>query len=616
MFIKNENKILKDDNKVLKDKIKALEDKAKKAEACNNEALMGKITEVGTAIGDLARSDTPIEETTSVKRTIRELTEEVKKSNRSVAECAKIGKKFDNFLRDNQSPRTRKDSKRRRRDNSQSPPPSIDPNPPAPAPTTIMLTIATPQTGATPTNLPRGDVQIGQVIREGSLATTVMGQNGRPALQAPNNSGTRIRDTNDNNTRAPRGTPPAQNSYANAAASAPATIPGLNMASQRASHTQNNRGANQAPNNNKQPKVVRDDHFKLCPDTGNFQKVERFKTVQTKSDKQKSRENKRHEKDLAQVMKELVYFGIPTRDQNGVIMTKDQDKTRVAKFLRELKRGGYTTKNGDVTSTVRQWKNTRHPDHIPITITFANEDVRILAAEAATELELLGSRTPRDSDREHDRIGYVRKLLTERERKDLRLRREKRNSPEGVAFTEMKRREENSHADADDWAGFQLEEEDGGPVDGYPGGPVNGHPGGAALHEPNNNAATALEEMMRKMQKLQENYDRLKSGQEAAKVDRETEGESDFDLQDPFSSHSVMEQGTPRHTAVGGPPATLPNMFDAVPFDATNNLNLANPNIRDQIPQENGNTNHMTQNTTTPARGEDVTSDSECKTID
>ena len=111
-FIENENKIIKDDNKVLKGKIKVLEDKAKKAEACNNEALMGKITEVGTAIGNLARSDTPIEETTSVKKTIRELTEEVKKSNRSVAECARIGEKFDNFLRDNQSPRARKDSKR------------------------------------------------------------------------------------------------------------------------------------------------------------------------------------------------------------------------------------------------------------------------------------------------------------------------------------------------------------------------------------------------------------------------------------------------------------------------------------------------------------------------
>ena len=114
-------------------------------------------------------------------------------------------------------------------------------------------------------------------------------------------------------------------------------------------------------------------------------------------------------------------------------------------------------------------------------------------------------------------------------------------------------------------------------------------------------------------QELQENYDRLKSGQEAAKVDRETEGESDFDLQDPFSSHSVMEQGTPRHTAVGGPPATLTNMFDAVPFDATNNLNLANPNIRDQNPQENGNTKSAAKTTLTPARGGDESSESECE---
>ena len=77
-ILKDDNKVLKDNNKVLKDKIKVVEDKAKKAEAFNNEALMDKITEVGTAVGDLARSDTPIEEYTSVKKTIRELTEEVK----------------------------------------------------------------------------------------------------------------------------------------------------------------------------------------------------------------------------------------------------------------------------------------------------------------------------------------------------------------------------------------------------------------------------------------------------------------------------------------------------------------------------------------------------------
>ena len=270
-----------------------------------------------------------------------------------------------------------------------------------------------------------------QVIREGNLATTVMGPNGRAILQAPTNFGARnkepSRDTNGNNMRAPNNTRPAQSSYASAAANVPATtIPGFNMASQRASHTQNDRGANHPSNNSKQPAVVRDDHYKLCPDTRNVQRVERFKTVPTKSDKQKSRENKRHEKDLAQLMKELVYFGVPTRAQNGAIMTKDQDKTRVAKFLRELKRGGYTTKNGDVVSTVR----------------------------------------------------------------------------------------------------FQLEEEDVGPANGYPEGAVS--------HEPNNNAATAMEEMMNKMQEIQERYDRLKANQEAAKTARETKEKSDFELQDPF----------------------------------------------------------------------------------
>ena len=99
--LKEDNKVLKDDNKVLKDKIKALEDKAEKAEAFNNEVLMGKIVEVETAVGDFARSDTPIEETTSIKKTIKELTEEVKRSNRAVAEYAGIGERFDNFLREN-----------------------------------------------------------------------------------------------------------------------------------------------------------------------------------------------------------------------------------------------------------------------------------------------------------------------------------------------------------------------------------------------------------------------------------------------------------------------------------------------------------------------------------
>ena len=238
--LKDDNKVLKDNNKVLKDKIKVLEDKAEKAEAFNNEVLMGKIKEVETAVGDLARSDTPIEETTSVKKTIKELTEEVKRSNRAVAEYARIGERFDNFLRENLSPRVRKDSKRQKRDRGQSPPPEISvQNSSAPV-APVFVTPPTPQTEVTPSNVPQVTAQTGpQVIREGNLATTVMGPNGRAILQAPTNFGARnkepSRDTNGNNTR------PAQSSYASAADNVPATtIPGLNMASQRASHTQNN----------------------------------------------------------------------------------------------------------------------------------------------------------------------------------------------------------------------------------------------------------------------------------------------------------------------------------------------------------------------------------------
>ena len=153
---------------------------------------------------------------------------------------------------------------------------------------------------------------------------------------------------------------------------------------------------------------------------------------------------------------------------------------------------------------------------------------------------LSGSRTPREGDLEYDRIGYVRKSLTERERKYLRIRCEKHNSPEGIVFAEIRRREENSRADAEDWAGFQLEEEDGGPVDGYIRNEIS--------IEPNNNAATAMEEMMNKMQEIQEKYDRLKASQEATTAAREAEEESDFELQDPFGSATAMALGSPRRT--------------------------------------------------------------------
>ena len=133
--------------------------------------------------------------------------------------------------------------------------------------------------------------------------------------------------------------------------------------------------------------------------------------------------------------------------------------THVVRILRELIRGGYTVKDGHVVETVRQWKNTRHPAEIPITITFSNAEVRTDAMMAAAEAGLAGARTPRRGDVQNGRIGYLRKSLTERERKNIRQNREWRESKQGIAYLEVKTREENSRADTDDWADFQIEAE-------------------------------------------------------------------------------------------------------------------------------------------------------------
>ena len=159
------------------------------------------------------------------------------------------------------------------------------------------------------------------------------------------------------------------------------------------------------------------------------------------------------------VLREAVLFEIPTRNQNGEIASKASDKVHVVRILRELKRGGYVVKDGHVVETVHQWKNTRHPNHIPITITFCSAEVRADAMFAAAEIGLAGSRTPRRGDEENGRIGYLRKSLTERERKNIRQNREWRNSPQGAAYLEVRNREENSRTEEDEWAGTRLEEE-------------------------------------------------------------------------------------------------------------------------------------------------------------
>ena len=594
---------------------------------------------------------------------ITALTEEVRKQGHSLADLTGVIAKLEGLLMENQSPMIRQDAKRKRvraqsitpemidleeENNVQIPEQPAAPAAPPPQETTSRDAIMVPQ---------------GTVIQNGSLATTVMGPNGRPILRRPapptssQSAGNptsvpprlpvrQMRDGNLISTytandgsetlRLPRpaergqnlnpngnGTRPRQNTYATAAATpaappaAPApTIPGLNHDSQRAHHTQNNRGVNRGPretnsNNDRQPTRVRDDHFTICPVTGNVQRVEAYKTVPFRSEKQKGIANKRHIKNLAQVMCELILFGIPTRNKNGEVMTSLQDRLRISKFLRELRIVGYEPRNGDVVGNVRQWRNPRHPDHIPITITFCDEATRLRVEEAALELGVKGHRVPREGDEQYDRIGYIRRSMTERERKELKIRNEKRNSPAGMAFAEIKKREEESRADQADWADFNLEGDDYPEIDP----PIMEQAEPAANRTENNNnntgGAMSAEDMMLKMQEQQRQIEALQAEKDRAAAEaararestRQTEEavDSDFELLDPIS-HGMTAH---RSSQSREPPRANLNIFSQEPmFNYTGNLNLSRPNLSRQ--------EESTPTNSSVLRGND-SSDSECE---
>ena len=154
----------------------------------------------------LARGDT-----TDVKTLINEMTEEVKKHGRSMAEYARVGDKLEGFLRENQSPRVRQDSKRQKRVRDQSTTPEIvdlerESNgltsvPQASAPATQ----ARPVREGTQNAVHQSAAPPGTVLRNGSLATTIMGPNGKQVLQKP---GPTTSDSRAANPIAPGAAPP------------------------------------------------------------------------------------------------------------------------------------------------------------------------------------------------------------------------------------------------------------------------------------------------------------------------------------------------------------------------------------------------------------------------
>ena len=184
-----------------------------------------------------------------------------------------------------------------------------------------------------------------------------------------------------------------------------------------------------------------------------------WKTIPFKSKSRIKREQKRHLEDLEQVEKEVVLHGIPTL-KNGV-PDKKSDEARVKKILRELRPGGFVVKNGDVEGSKRQIRNTRNIEKQPITITLRTAELADQVRASAYEVGILNTRMEKPDDLAKDRIGWLRRSLTQKERKKIRARAEFENSEQGKSLREIQRREDEQTTDQEEWSGMNLETDDG-----------------------------------------------------------------------------------------------------------------------------------------------------------
>ena len=222
------------------------------------------------------------------------------------------------------------------------------------------------------------------------------------------------------------------------------------------SQTQNQRQTN----NNNQGRPTQKQHtYEIIGRNGLIERVTEWKTIPFKSKSRIKREQKRHLEDLEQVEKEVVLHGIPTL-KNGV-PDKKSDEARVKKILRELRPGGFVVKNGDVEGSKRQIRNTRNIEKQPITITLRTAELADQVRASAYEVGILNTRMEKPDNLAKDRIGWLRRSLTQKERKKIRARAEFENSEQGKSLREIQRREDEQTTDQEEWSGMNLETDDG-----------------------------------------------------------------------------------------------------------------------------------------------------------
>ena len=121
--------------------------------------------------------------------------------------------------------------------------------------------------------------------------------------------------------------------------------------------------------------------------------------------------------DLEQVEKEVVLHGLPTLKYG--VPNKKSDEARVKKILRKLRPGGFVVKNGDVEGSKRQIRNTRNIKKQPMIITLRTAELADQVRAVAYEVEILNTRMEEPNDLAKDRIGWLRRSLTQKERKKI-----------------------------------------------------------------------------------------------------------------------------------------------------------------------------------------------------
>ena len=235
--------------------------------------------------------------------------------------------------------------------------------------------------------------------------------------------------------------------------------PGANpQENHKYNHRQNNKGIFQE-NTNNGPKTVRRDSPEF-DEKGDLHWVTDYVDVPYISDQQKKRREKTDRKDQNKSDKEIVLFEIPTKDKDNKIHTKDYDNAQVVRVLKELKKGGFVLKDKiHIVHTLRQVRNDRHPDHIPITITLSSKEVVDEILLAAADMGLIGRRTLKQGENAEVKFGFIRRSLTQRERNDIKERKKFNKTKIGQNQAKLKRREEDSRTDKDEWSEMHIEED-------------------------------------------------------------------------------------------------------------------------------------------------------------